>query len=320
MANVHVRPVRRALRWRRATAADLPTCLDIQPVHMGADIVGEQRARELWLQLINHPFCMSAVFESDDCRGMPRIVGFGASVFVSAAFAAAELRDPRPGLNSRVIASLDRGPRVLLTIDEIARGNAGTGLDLVVLYGSWPEQQLAPDCLLELQMMLVSSIVQLHAGYKLRVMLSIAAGEQVLYRRRSGVVTELATFAELNQVYNVIRAPQVDSNQSSLAAQLFHYRAPVLGLSDCEKELLAQALDGATDGDLAEAIGLSVPAVKARWRSIYARFARVDPDYDDEAVERDHRGPQKRHRVLSYVRQHAEELRPYCQHHESAAR
>ena len=308
MSGVLPASMRTQVRWRRATAGDLASCLDIQPVHLGDELVGDAHARELWTELIEHPACMSAVFEADDCCGVPQIVGFGASVFVHPAFVDEELRNPRPGLNGRVIASLARGTSVLLSADDIARGNAGAGLDVVVLYGSWREHGVAAELVLELQMLLVSSSVQLHAWYNIRHMISIAAGAQIPYRRRSGVITELAQFPEHDQVFDVIRSPAVFAHPSSPATQLPQHRTPVLGLTDSEQELLTNALDGATDCQLADAIGLSVPGVKARWRSIFARFAKVDPDHDEDAVERDHRGPQKRHRVLSYVRQRPEEL------------
>ena len=209
-----------------------------------------------------------------------------------------------------MIASLDRGPSILLSAGEIARSNAGAGLDVVVLYGSWPEQGVTAALLLELQMMLVASIVRLHAGFRIHTMLSVGVGAQIPYRRSSGVVTELAAFPELGQVYHVMRTPDVFANPSSGATSLYQHRTPVLGLTDCEQELLTKALGGATDSELADAIGLSVAGVKARWRSIFARFAKVDPGHDGDAVERTSRGRQKRHHVLSYVRQRPEELWP----------
>jgi hypothetical protein len=53
--------------------------------------------------------------------------------------------------------------------------------------------------------------------------------------------------------------------------------------------------------------------VKARWRTIYDRVGEVASDLlpvaaDDGASGR--RGPEKRRRLLEYLRQHPEELRP----------
>jgi hypothetical protein len=83
----------------------------------------------------------------------------------------------------------------------------------------------------------------------------------------------------------------------------------VLHLTTSEQALLNAALAGATDADLATSLGVSLSAIKARWRSIFARFAELAPDY--ESAERDGRGPQKRHHVLRYLRDHPEELRPF---------
>ena len=100
----------------------------------------------------------------------------------------------------------------------------------------------------------------------------------------------------------------------SLAASLFQFREPVLGLSDTDKHLLAEALDGGTDGELAARINLSPSSIKKRWRSVFERIADVRPDLLPDADDKgwdEARGPQKRHHILAYVRSHPEELRPF---------
>jgi hypothetical protein len=74
---------------------------------------------------------------------------------------------------------------------------------------------------------------------------------------------------------------------------------------------LSAAIEGQTDSDLAVSLHLTVPAVKARWRSIFARCARLRPEVAPEFYGEGSRGPQKRHRVLAYLREHPEELRPF---------
>jgi hypothetical protein len=70
-------------------------------------------------------------------------------------------------------------------------------------------------------------------------------------------------------------------------------------------------LKGLTDSELADELEISFSAVKARWRSTFARIADSMPSLVTDTSDREGRGLQKRHRVLSYVRNHMEELRPY---------
>ena len=60
-------------------------------------------------------------------------------------------------------------------------------------------------------------------------------------------------------------------------------------------------------------LGLSVEAVKKRWLSVFARVDEFKPEIlSSTDVDGGGRGPQKRHRVVGYVRTHLEELRPYA--------
>ena len=93
---------------------------------------------------------------------------------------------------------------------------------------------------------------------------------------------------------------------------LFTYLEPVMRLRDTDQELLLAALDGLTDGQLADVLDLKLPALKKRWASLFDRVGRVRPDLVPQSDREtpDTRGPQKRHRLLAYLREHPEELRP----------
>jgi len=297
------------VRWRPATVADLPECLLIQREHMGDAIIGEPAALAVWRDLIAHAGALTAVFESDRPAGDSRIVGFGATVFVQQAFADAEILTPQPGLNARIIARLHHGPSVVLDHDAIALANAGDGLDVVMMYGSWLPNGLSEHELQHVQMLLSMSLTQLMAGYKSRTLFGEARGAQIPYMRQSGIVREIVTYPGHDLVLNLMMASEAFARPTSMAGAMFMFNEPVLGLTGAEQALMNAALTGATDADLARSLGVSESAIKARWRSIFARFAERAPDY--ESAERDSRGPQKRHHVLHYLRDHPEELRPF---------
>jgi hypothetical protein len=104
------------------------------------------------------------------------------------------------------------------------------------------------------------------------------------------------------------------SVSGSVAGPVFSYQKPFFGLRAPEKQLIAEALKGGTDNELAARMNLSLAAVKKRWASLFDKVAEVRPDLLPDAELResaDSRGPQKRHHILAYVRSHPEEVRPY---------
>jgi hypothetical protein len=101
---------------------------------------------------------------------------------------------------------------------------------------------------------------------------------------------------------------------ASWVGELFSYRPPRCGFSRSEQQLLRSALIGATDEELAEALHISRAAVKKRWLSIYRRSAASLPGVVKESAEGNDvdskRGKEKKRRLLMYLREHPEELRP----------
>lgn len=95
---------------------------------------------------------------------------------------------------------------------------------------------------------------------------------------------------------------------------LFTYRTPRCGFSRSEQQLLLSALNGATDEELSIRLGVSVATVKKTWLSIYGRAGATLPKSiaDQYAVESSvQRGKEKKRRLLAYLRDHPEELRPH---------
>jgi hypothetical protein len=255
---------------------------------------------------------VTAVFECEPPIEGRRIVGFGAAVFVRAEFAEAELADPRPYINARVIENVHAGRPVLLTAGEIARANAGNGLDMVNLCGSLLESILNPEERGQVQTLLAVSLAQLLAGYRLNRIFGQATDSEMGAMLGSNLVREVASFPELKLASYVATQQIALAQPFSIQVTIFNNREPLLRLSGADQELLWAALEGQTDAELVVSLRLTMPAVKARWRSIFARFARLKPEVAPEFHGEGSRGPQKRHRVLAYLREHPEELRPFA--------
>ena len=109
--------------------------------------------------------------------------------------------------------------------------------------------------------------------------------------------------------------PEVEAGRlGSWIGPLFDYHPPLIGFSSSEQRLLIAALGGGTDEELCRGLGTTVPAVKSTWRTIFNRAASRLPDLFEETTRIDahtgERGKERRRRLLTYLRDHPEELRP----------
>jgi hypothetical protein len=323
-----------ALIWRRLREDDLPGCLAVSPAHLGANLVGRERAIAGWNRLVRSASFHAALIEATPAIAGHQIVGFGASAFVTPEFAAEELARPQPGLNDRLIASLDSDRPVVLTQAQLRAANTRGGLDLVVLYGALRPEILTAEAASEAYVLMSSSFIHEHMGYRInRLMVEVVDNAE----RRALLATHLWRIVSSFQEFHLAHPENAWSRGRALAVMtreevvavpgsdafgLFHHREPVLRLRDADQQLLAAALTDSTDVDLSIRLGLRLPTVKKRWLSLFQRMAGVRPDLVPDGANLDGggRGPQKRHRLLAYVRAHPEELRPIERDHQRRKR
>jgi hypothetical protein len=99
----------------------------------------------------------------------------------------------------------------------------------------------------------------------------------------------------------------------SILGPLFRGIRPQLGLRCTDQDLLTAALELSNDSEIAEALHISTAAVKRRWAMIFDRLRpwAAQIGIDDRETKDTTRGKKKRDRVIAYVREHPEELRPY---------
>jgi len=299
--------------WRPIRKADLSYCLEIQPACLGDQIVGRRTALRVWKAFLDDPSFQATVIESERPIAGHTIVGCGMGVFVTGAFADREIRDPQPGLNSRIIAGVAAEEPILLSRAEIGAGNAGEGLDFVNMYGTWRDGIMNPDQLAEVHALLGTSFVEHFAGYRFNRVLKETIGDsRIALARATGTYRLLAEFPESESALAVVTRESALTAPYSAAATIYRYRPPVLRLRPAEQELLAAALSGKTDAELSADLGLSLEATKKRWLSIFDRVDQFKREILTQTeADSDGRGPQKRHRVVAYIRNHPEELRPF---------
>lgn len=295
---------------------DLIECLSINPARCGDELVGSARTIEIWKALARSPSFTAAVIVNEALGSVPRTVGFGASVFVQERFIDHELSDPRPGLNARVLASIDSGKSVVLSESELRLANTNGSLDSLILYGSWRSDVLSPEAVHEVCACLAFSYIDRHQGYHLNRLITETVGHEE--RIALGASLVWRTLKDFDELSKHARTLWVVTREDSLAVKaniinpLFIHKVPVLGLRDADQQLLMAAIGGLTDEELSLKLGLTLSTVKKRWISIFERTIDARPNLFPaiKLSSGQKRGRQKRHHVLAYVRLHPEELRP----------
>src|SRR5215510_4408236 len=265
--------------WRPISEADLLICLDIQLACLGDSIVGRSAALRVWKSLLDHPSFQANVIESERLLAGHKIVACGMGVFVTRAFADREIRNPRPDLNSRIIAGVASGESVVLSRAQIGAGNAGDGIDFVNMYWTWRDGIMNADQLAEVQALLGTSFIEHFAGYRFNRVLKEAIGHsRIALARATGTYRLVAEFRESESALVVVTRESVLTAPYSVAATMYRYQEPVLRLRPAEQKLLAAALGGKTDAELSTDLGLSIEAIKKRWVSIFGRVEEFKPE------------------------------------------
>jgi hypothetical protein len=309
------------VRWRPTAVEDLETALAIDPYSVGDEIVGRSRALAAYAELVRTRRALSAVVELPGHQSP--IVGFGAAFFVAESFVCREVSNPRPGFNARLIESIGTPEPVVLTHDEIRRCNTEGGLTLAITHAGWTPT-LGAEQVSALEGVMAYAFLQLIRGFKLLRLVREAGSQGAIdHVRRQHIFATMLRFDDYQRAHpdsrwNTDRALFVAERAdclalpASVAAMVFSHAEPTLQLHDEDQDLLLAALEGMTDTELSRALGLKLATVKKRWAALFERVRLVRPDLvpDPQNDSLETRGPQKRHRLLAYVRQHPEELRP----------
>jgi DNA-binding CsgD family transcriptional regulator len=212
-----------------------------------------------------------------------------------------------------------------LTDAEVRQANSTKGVNILI----WPTATRAdfenlPELLQKSQVIFFDTYrgfnikrLQAQATNPLEITMAINSGGWYLLNAPS---VHRQSFEE--PVESIFLQPHMLEVTKEMAAKqpgswanlFFAYRKPVIGFTPSEQRLLSAALQGGTDGELSDLLGVSLSAVKKMWASIYLRVQsakRLDVRIEvDESVNGD-RGKEKKQKLLVFLREHPEELRPY---------
>ncbi|HYK24765.1 MAG TPA: hypothetical protein VEV18_00785 [Steroidobacteraceae bacterium] len=219
----------------------------------------------------------------------------------------------------------------LLTGKRLRELNSRGGLNLVVWEGCIrPEFEERGEA----HRALITSFIAQHRGFLWKEIIGSQAanGARLEWTIRSGALLWNPTAAQYTDLSGldpeeIARKPHIIGLTRSIEAtrggswvgswigSLFDYCAPRLGFGGAEQRLLLAALRGeSTDEELSDALGVTLATVKKTWLSIYDRTtngaAPILRCYSGEGPF-GARGREKRRRLLAYLREHPQELRPH---------
>jgi hypothetical protein len=311
---------------RPMLAKDVPGCIQLLASHPAECYrYGRLLSRlpAAWKSLLRSESLITSVLEDTEAH-LCHPQAFGVSAFVTDEFLR-HCKTPLPlWVGRELVRSVSRNDSPILTPEEVRSVNSRDGLNLVVWAGV--VCPLREEDRTRWLTELTNSFMQEHRGFKLkevvtqppdvptvRVVLNSGA---LLWQSGDGCYVEARNL----NLERLIRYPFIlGANREvamrtmgTWASTLFLYNPPSIYFRPAEQKLLRAALKGPTDEELSNELDVSLSFVKKTWHSIYERAADKVPalQLDRTDTSASSRGKEKKQRVLAYVRNYPEELRP----------
>jgi hypothetical protein len=316
------------IRYRQMRLKDVPECVRIVASHptlgprYGAEIAN---LSAFWHRLLtNEWYFTNALFEEVEGAGV-RVLGAGLCVFVSDDFLQEAKDPPSFWFGPEITRRVTRGHSPLLTEKQVAEANCRQGLNLLVLQTGFNPEYFTRT---EGTAVAATAFVEGHRGYRLKEAFVQAESVEHLAGILNfgsflvGGANDENLGSDQLRLEQIVQKPHlvgltretVARQRGSWLASVFVYHAPRLGFSRSEQQLLLAAMVGKTDEELSDSLSVSLSAVKKVWRTIYVRVGDNLPglipnQLSQEELPQD-RGKEKKRRLLAYLREHPEELRP----------
>ena len=317
------------IRYRCMRFGDIPECVRLVAAH---PLLGPRYGDAIkdlpgaWRRLLNNEwFSANALFEQTEGTH-ERVRGVAISVFVTDEFFQEAKTPPYFWLGPELTQRIAQGRSPLLTEKQVAEANSREGLNLVI----W-QSGVHPDDVKrsEAWQVGVGAFLECHRGFRLNECILQAETPEhfvgilnvgnILYGNSNADdpgsrrldPQQAAIEPHLAGLPREVALKQV----GSWGGMVFRYQPPILGFSRSEQRLLSAALDGGTDEEVSDVLGVSLFGVKKMWREIYVRVTdqlpELIPGQSSGEQSSQVRGREKRRHLVAYLREHPEELRPY---------
>ena len=313
------------LRRRPMTLRDAQPCAELIASHpLECERYGElaEQLPSAWKQCLRNGSLITVVLE-DVQSAKPSLEGFGVSAFVNDEFLHSCKMPCMRWIGPELVRCLMRSDSPVLGQKAIRDANSTAGLNLA----SWasilcPQNESDRT---QVQIELMSAFMQEHCGFKLkeiigqqneRIMMEVVSNSGGLFwncaQERYVEIHNFDVEEVLQHPFILGATPETARQHLSWTTTLFQYSPPRMYPKPAEQKLLSAAIRGLKDEELSCELGVSLSFIKKTWSSIYNRAAEKLPELSLEiaAGSVPQRGKEKKQRVLTYVREHAEELRP----------
>jgi hypothetical protein len=255
-------------------------------------------------------------------RSHATICFVGVSVFVSDDFVRELKTSPLFWFGPELAKRILRGDSPLLFDKQVRKANSIGGLTMITWEGC-----IRPgfENHSEIHRRIINVFIEEHRGYLWKEVIAsqLESVERLQWTIKTGGLfwnLESGKYLESSEIdpQKIIRKPHIvgvtreieRSRPGSWVGSLFDYHPPQIGFSRGEQRLLLSALPGRTDDELSSDLGASLSTIKNTWRSIYNRAVSGLPELFLDHTEAK-RGKEKKRRLLAYLRNHPEELRPF---------
>jgi hypothetical protein len=313
------------MRYREITARDVPDCVRLLKAHGGLALSARAWCAlpALWSTLCTStaPNPMMLI-EDAESEGHP-LVCVVPGHFVRPAFIARYRECPSPYLLGAIYEAMLAGAVPLMSLDDVRSSNSGEGLHAVISRPVHAPRPRSDPGLERMRHVAALGFIHFFGGYRIRSLhyeacgndaaaTLLAGGFRLEHDLSSGKPTADCDPARLPRVFVRYRDEVEPGAIDVMAAHIFHFDEPRLGLTPAEQRVVLRALLGESDRRVAEALHLSTETVRSAWDSVYGRIARVVPAvFEADAVQHAGRGAEKRRLAVEYLRQHMHELRPH---------
>ena len=277
-----------------------------------------------WHLLLDSQAAISLVVEDLSRPQHKRLVGCAQLAFVTRRFIKMVRAIQEPWVNARLDRLLPDGSSPLLAPDQIARANAASGLSALFTRWHRADRLLGPEEMLETNLFMLDSFQSYCRGYRFREMLIEATGEAARDQGLRAGFRQVCDYAEYYREHPPLPPParrpflmgvareEALTTDGCVMSYYFVHRSPRFRLTASQQALLGLSLRQPNLSDVALAAELGVPVhrVKNLLRAVYRQISEVHFDLLPEMGEGS-RGLEKKQRLLLYLRDHPEELRPY---------
>jgi hypothetical protein len=313
------------LRRRPMLLSDVLPCAELIASHsLESKRYGElaEQLPSAWKQCLRNGSLITAILEDVE-SGKPSLQAFGVSVFVTDEFLNSCKMPRMRWIGPELVRCLVCGNSPVLGPKAIRDANSTGGLNLA----SWaailcPQNETNRN---QVQIELMTAFMQEHCGFNLkeiisqqneRIMMEVVSNSGGLFwdcaQERYVDAHNFDVEEVLQRPFILGATPETARQHLSWTTTLFQYTPPRINPKPAEQKLLSAAIRGLKDEELSCELGVSLSFIKKTWSSIYNRAAEKLPELSLEiaAGSVPQRGKEKKQRVLAYLREHPEELRP----------